>query len=98
MPFQFNSPPPFGPPPDAGMGAPTPPPPLPGPAGVNGIPGAMGTPPAAYPPMMPQSPADMKFLNETQQDGSVLLRLINADGTPGPVVKIVPPPVKKGKQ
>lgn len=94
MSFQFSSPPPFAPAPDAGIGAPTPP----LPAGVNGVPGAMGAPPAPYPPMMPPSPADLKYLNETQQDGSVLLRLINADGTPGPVVKIIPPPVKKGKQ
>ncbi len=43
------------------------------------------------PQFMPaqQNPANMKYEAITQQDGTVLLRMINADGTPGPVVQIV---------
>lgn len=49
-------------------------------------------PPAPYPlPMGPPDPASMKYTTETQQDGTVLLRLLNPNGTPGPVVKIVKP-------
>lgn len=90
MNFQFASPPPFGPPPDAGVGAPVPPGPMPGP---GGIPGATGFPPPPFP--MPPHPGDMKYTTETQADGTVLLRLLNPNGTPGPVVQIVKPPGMK---
>jgi hypothetical protein len=100
MAFGYQSPPPFSPPPDAGVGAPVPPGPAgppgmpPAPSGPPGMPpGATGMPPAPYPlPMGPPDPASIKYATETQQDGSVLLRMLNPDGTPGPIVKIVPPP------
>jgi hypothetical protein len=43
------------------------------------------------PQFMPatQNPANMKYEAITQQDGTVLLRMVNPDGTPGPVVQIV---------
>lgn len=42
------------------------------------------------------SPANMKYTNETQADGTVLLRVLNPDGSPGPVVHIIKPPSLKG--
>lgn len=73
-------------------GAPMPPmPPSAGPApGVIAPSGPITQ--SMMPPPAPPNPADMKYINETQTDGSVLLRIANADGTPGPVVKIVPAP------
>lgn len=87
---------PGGPPPGA-PGIPLPPPPgLPMGGPPNGIPGAMGPGAAPYP--MPQTPATMKYTNETQQDGTVLLRVQNPDGSPGPIVQIIKPPTaKQGK-
>lgn len=86
-------------PPDAGPmpGTPLPMPPGAGPPppGVGGIPGAMGSPP----PLPPSSndPASAQYTTETQQNGTVLIRLLNADGSPGPVVHIwEPPALKKG--
>jgi hypothetical protein len=32
-----------------------------------------------------------EYLSVTQEDGSVLLRVKNPDGSPGPAVKIIPP-------
>lgn len=103
MAFGYQSPPPFSPPADSGpVGAPIPPAPPgmppgppPGPPGMPpGMPpGATGMPPAPYPlPMGPPDPASIKYATETQQDGSVLLRVVNPDGTPGPVIKVIPPP------
>lgn len=37
-----------------------------------------------------------EYINITQEDGSVLLRIKNPDGSPGPAVKIVPP-IKQAK-
>ena len=79
-------PPPFAPPtPPAGALTP------PGlPPGVNGIPGASGTPPP--PPAGPVDPAQIKYVTETQANGTVLIRLVGAGGIPGPVVHIWEPP------
>ena len=49
--------------------------------------GAMGQ--DIKPPALPQ------YVTTTQTDGSILLHVKNADGTPGPVVKLIPP-VKRG--
>jgi len=46
---------------------------------------------------MPHDPSMLEYLSETQDDGSVLLRIKKPDGTPGRVVKIVPAPVKAGQ-
>ena len=45
-------------------------------------------------PAPPQAvnPADIKYGTITQTDGSILLHLLNADGTPGPIVDILQPP------
>lgn len=73
----------------AGGGAP------PAPGGPpNGIPGATGPGAAPYPTV--PHPSSMQYTNETQADGTVLLRVKNPDGTPGPVVQIVKPPTAKG--
>ena len=75
---------PLGGPPDlGGAGAPPISSPLAGP-----VPSSM------FP--MPSDPSAMQYLSETQDDGSVLLRIKKPDGTPGRVVKIVPAPVKAG--
>lgn len=66
------------------------------PPGPNGIPGAQGAGAPPYP--VQPSPATMKYTNETQQDGTVLLRILNPDGSPGPVVHIIKPPAMKGKK
>lgn len=72
--------------------------PMPAPGGPvgppNGIPGAGGPGAPAYP--QPQHPGTMKYTNVTQADGTVLLRVLNPDGSPGPVVQIVKPPTAKG--
>jgi len=49
------------------------------------------------PPGAPEAPD--KFLAETQEDGSILLRWKGPGGRPGPVAKIVPPikPFNSGK-
>lgn len=68
--------------------------PMPGAGGPpNGIPGATGPGAAPYPTM--PHPSTMQYTNETQQDGTVLLRVKNPDGSPGPVVQIVKPPTAK---
>lgn len=60
--------------------------------GMNTILGA-----SAFPPLpMPMDPSQLQYATETQDDGSVLLRIKNMDGTMGRVVKIVPPPIKGG--
>lgn len=47
--------------------------------------------PAGIPaPSKEHDPSSLQYVNETQADGSVLMRIVNADGTPGPVVKLVP--------
>ena len=53
-------------------------------------PAGPGTPPP--PSDQEQDPADLQYEPLTQQDGSVVLFLKNADGSRGPAVKIVPPP------
>lgn len=57
--------------------------------------GGMGGPPPAM--MAPDDPASQRYSAETQEDGSVLLRVKNPDGSMGPVVKIVPP-IKRSSQ
>ena len=47
-------------------------------------------------PAMPIDPANLQYHNETQSDGSILIRLLNPDGSPGPVVDIVRTPKPKG--
>ncbi len=45
---------------------------------------------------VPLQPAGLpEYVAETQADGSVLLRIKNPDGSPGPAVKIIPP-LKQG--
>jgi len=78
-------------PPAPGAASPMPGGPMPG---AGGIPGAMGTPPMAA-PTGPPDPASLHYLTETQQDGTVLLRVMNPDGSPGPVVQIVQPKAAK---
>lgn len=54
---------------------------------------------SSFPPLpQPMDPSQLNYTTETQDDGSVLLRLKNPDGTPGRVVKIVPSPIKGGGQ
>lgn len=53
----------------------------------------MGGP--AMPSPAPVDPASMQYATETQMDGTVLLRVQNPDGSPGPVVQIVKPPRQK---
>lgn len=90
--FGYQSPPPFSSPPDAGMGAPLPPAPAGPTPGMNGIPGATGMPPAPYPmPPGPPDPASMKYSTETQQDGTILLRVMSPTGAPGPVIQVIRP-------
>lgn len=70
---------------------------MPGP-GMNGIPGAVGQPMAPYPvPNGPPDPSQMKYSTETQQDGTILLRMMNPDGTPGPVIQVIQPKGLHGK-
>ena len=57
--------------------------------------GSLGAPPPAM--MSPDDPAGQRYSAETQEDGSVLLRLKNPDGSMGPVVKIVPPIKRSNK-
>jgi hypothetical protein len=47
------------------------------------------------PPVMGGDPASMQYDVETQVDGTLLLRLKNLDGTPGPVVQHLPAPKMK---
>ena len=74
------------------------------PAGVSMPPGALphaGPSPAALAAIMQHPtggpnaaqgpPAPPEFVAETQSDGSILLRVKNLDGTPGPIVKVLPP-------
>ncbi len=42
--------------------------------------------------MIPPDPSQMRYHTETQSDGSVLLRVLNPDGSAGPVVQVIPPP------
>jgi hypothetical protein len=37
-------------------------------------------------------PPPPEYVNETQADGSILLRMKNPDGSVGPAVKIISPP------
>lgn len=87
----------MGPPPGAAPPMPPVVPPFQRPLGTplppNGIPGASG--PGAPPYPQPMTPANMKYTNETQADGTVLLRVMNPNGTPGPVVHIIKPPAMK---
>lgn len=39
--------------------------------------------------MAPDDPASKRYTTVTQEDGTVLLMLKRADGSPGPVVKII---------
>lgn len=56
----------------------------------------LGGQPSAMSPL--NQPMDQdQYDAETQEDGSVLLRVRRADGTLGPVVKIIPPIVKGSK-
>lgn len=53
----------------------------------------------AGPAMMPafgDDPAAMQYAVETQADGTLLIRMQNADGTLGPVVQHLPAPKQKG--
>jgi hypothetical protein len=43
-------------------------------------------------PPIPMDPSQVRYDTETQTDGTVLLRMRNPDGSPGPVVQIVKPP------
>jgi hypothetical protein len=53
-------------------------------------------PPAPYPTLPGEvDPASLQYLTETQADGTVLMRVKNPDGSPGPVVQIVKPPAPK---
>jgi hypothetical protein len=36
-------------------------------------------------------PPPPQFVAQTQEDGSVVLRVKNPDGSPGPIVKVLPP-------
>lgn len=70
-------------------GGPTPlPPPI---AGAINLPQAPL--PGNEPPMIPAPPSDHPgdhdWAVETQSDGTLLLRIKNADGSPGPIVKII---------
>jgi hypothetical protein len=78
------------------MGAPAPPP-MGGPAPQ--MPGLMSSPMGgiAMPAPQPMDPASMQYDNETQMDGTVLLRVRGPNGEPGPVVQIIKPPGMKGK-
>ena len=60
------------------------------PGGRAGVASPMGGP-ALLPPM-PIDPGRMQYAAETQVDGTVLLRVKNADGSFGPVVQIIKPP------
>lgn len=80
-------------------GAPGPAGPPPAPPGINGIPGAMGmpSPGGGYP--QPPNPANIQYGTQTQQDGTVLIYMLNQDGTPGPVIHVFKPPhLGKGKK
>lgn len=57
-------------------------------APVNGpaAPGGIPLPPGL---MAPPDPSSQQYESETQQDGTVLLRMKNPDGSLGPVVQIV---------
>ncbi len=48
-----------------------------------------------FPPVQ-RGPGDMQYDAITQEDGSVLIRLKNVDGTPGPIVEIIRAPKGKG--
>lgn len=76
--------------------------PLPGTTGLVAPVGAPSVAPVSSPiggpafPAMPLDPANLKYHNETQSDGSILIRLLNPDGSMGPVVDIVRTPKPKG--
>lgn len=84
----------------------------PGPTGDLALvlppPGSLGAPPQQgapvtsrmggmpmFPPM-DVDPAAMEYHTETQDDGSILLRMKNPDGTPGRVLEVLRPPKPKG--
>lgn len=48
-----------------------------------------GNVPVAPPQPPSPNPQDHDWITETQSDGTLLLRLKNPDGSPGPVVKII---------
>lgn len=55
--------------------------------------------PLGGPSLMPAfgtDPAGMKYAVETQADGTILIRIQNADGTTGPVVQHLAAPKLKG--
>ena len=77
--------------PAAGGGMPMPPQPAGPPMGAM-MPFGMG--PSGPPGGGGASP---EFKAETQSDGTVLLRIMNSDGSMGPVVRIVSVPKPKGQ-
>ncbi len=76
--------------PAAGGGMPAPPQP-------SGPPMGAMVPPGMGPSGPPGGQAPPEFKAETQSDGTVLLRVMNPDGSMGPVVRIVSVPKPKGQ-
>jgi hypothetical protein len=72
----------------AGVPSSAAPPPPPAPPGPGGTPSA---------PLL-TDPSGRAYIVEPQQDHSLLLRLVNPDGSPGQAVKIIPPPIKPPAQ
>lgn len=71
-----------------------------GPPPMPAIQGRSGPPPSALAAIMnrmpsgpaaPEPPPLPSYMAETQEDGSVLLRVANLDGSAGPIVKVLPP-------
>src|SRR5262249_28024188 len=92
MPFSIPGTPP---PSDTGSVVAPPPASAPVPAPVSS-PMAGPVPPNLFPLLSQFDPANARYTAETQSDGTILLRIQNPDGTPGPVVQHLPPPKMKG--
>lgn len=64
------------------------------------IPGAIGGAAPAFPqlPLGMMNPAELQYTAETQEDGTVLLRVVHPNGAPGPVVQVIKPPKPAGSK
>ena len=79
-----------GPPPPQGMIPSSPPP-----QGGGLPPGALPGMPSPNPSIIPEAPIDpaaMQYGTITQEDGTILLHIKKPDGSPGPVIQVIPVP------